>query len=88
VTSVRIVGGGSLNPVLCQLTADATGLPVVTGPTEASSIGNIAAQIVASGVRTTITDVYDELANEGTASVTYLPRMMTMSQRRQVENPI
>src|SRR6218665_2479410 len=88
VTSVRIVGGGSLNPVLCQLTADATGLPVVTGPAEASSIGNIAAQIVASGVRTTITEVYNELADEGTASVTYFPRMRTMSQRRQLENPI
>jgi rhamnulokinase len=44
VEVVHIVGGGSRNGLLCQLTADACGLPVLAGPVEASSLGNILVQ--------------------------------------------
>ena len=45
---IHIVGGGAQNRILCQFTADATGTPVVAGPIEATAIGNIAVQAIAS----------------------------------------
>ena len=48
-TSLNIVGGGSQDAYLNQLTADATGLPVYAGPTEGTAIGNIAVQMIAGG---------------------------------------
>ncbi|MEO5534941.1 MAG: rhamnulokinase family protein [Pseudolysinimonas sp.] len=49
VEVVHIVGGGSQNELLCQLTADATGLPVLAGPVEATAIGNVLVQARAQG---------------------------------------
>jgi rhamnulokinase len=46
---IRIVGGGSRNRLLNQLTADATGRRVVAGPAEATALGNIAMQMLATG---------------------------------------
>lgn len=48
-TSINIVGGGSANVVLNQMTADVTGLPVYAGPTEGTALGNLAAQMIADG---------------------------------------
>ncbi len=49
VRTVHVVGGGAANELLCQLTADVTGLPVIAGPIEATAIGNLLLQIVADG---------------------------------------
>ena len=44
VDVVHIVGGGARNELLCQLTADACGIPVEAGPAEATALGNILVQ--------------------------------------------
>ena len=49
VDTVHIVGGGARNALLCQLTADACGLPVVAGPVEATALGNVLVQARALG---------------------------------------
>jgi rhamnulokinase len=49
LNTIRIVGGGSRNGLLCQLTADACGRRVVAGPVEATALGNIMVQAVAAG---------------------------------------
>jgi rhamnulokinase len=46
---IHIIGGGSKNRLLNQLTANAAGRPVVAGPVEATALGNIAMQMLATG---------------------------------------
>ena len=48
-TAVNIVGGGSRDTYLNQLTANATGLPVYAGPTEGTALGNLMVQMLAAG---------------------------------------
>ncbi|WP_182867102.1 rhamnulokinase [Rhodopirellula sp. JC639] len=50
IKTIHIVGGGTMNALLCQMTADACNRTVVTGPVEATAIGNIAMQMVGTGV--------------------------------------
>jgi rhamnulokinase len=54
--TIRMVGGGSQNALLAQLTADATGRIVLAGPTEATALGNIAVQTVAVGAMPSLAD--------------------------------
>lgn len=56
IEAIRIVGGGVRNHLFCQLIADATNKVVYAGPIEATSLGNILAQMIASGE---IRDVFE-----------------------------
>ena len=47
--SINVIGGGTKDNFLCQLTANATGVPVAAGPNEATVMGNIAVQLMSLG---------------------------------------
>ncbi len=49
IETIHVVGGGALNALLCQRTADRSGLPVLAGPVEATAIGNVLVQARAQG---------------------------------------
>lgn len=49
IHTLRTVGGGAQNALLCQMTADACNRPVVSGPVEAATLGNVMLQAVAIG---------------------------------------
>jgi rhamnulokinase len=53
---IRIIGGGSKNRLLNQFTANATGKLIVAGPVEATALGNIAMQMVATGAVTSLNE--------------------------------
>jgi rhamnulokinase len=57
IEQIRIIGGGSKNRLLNQLTADATGRRVFAGPAEATALGNVAVQTVATGEAASLQEV-------------------------------
>jgi rhamnulokinase len=59
IRTVRVVGGGARNRLLNQLTADATGRDVLAGPVEATALGNIAMQMLATGQVASLADARD-----------------------------
>jgi rhamnulokinase len=59
IETIHIVGGGTQNKLLCQMAADATGRRVVAGPVEATAIGNVMMQAVASGAIGSIAEARD-----------------------------
>ena len=49
IRELHIIGGGSQNQLLNRLTEEATGIPVIAGPVEATALGNIMVQARANG---------------------------------------
>ena len=56
---IHIVGGGSQNTLLNQMTADACRRPAVTGPVEATALGNLLVQVRASGELRSLSEMRD-----------------------------
>ncbi|MDP9379929.1 MAG: rhamnulokinase [Chloroflexota bacterium] len=57
IQAVHVVGGGSRNELLCQLTASACGLPVLAGPSEATALGNVLVQAYARGLANSLSEM-------------------------------
>lgn len=57
IEQIRVIGGGSKNRLMNQFTADATGRRVLAGPVEATALGNIAMQILATGEASSLEEV-------------------------------
>jgi rhamnulokinase len=57
IRQIRVIGGGSKNGLLNQLTSDATGKRVLAGPAEATALGNAGVQILATGGASTLQEV-------------------------------
>jgi rhamnulokinase len=57
IHQIRIIGGGSKNHLLNQFAADATGRRVLAGPAEATALGNVAMQILATGAASSLSEV-------------------------------
>jgi rhamnulokinase len=74
VTTVHVAGGGVRNELLCRLTAEATGLPVVAGPVEAAALGNVLVQARAVGVLDGGLDALRDVVVASTELHTYAPR--------------
>jgi rhamnulokinase len=70
---VHIVGGGSQNALLCRLTAQATGKPVIAGPVEATALGNVLVQARAAGVATGGLPQLRRIVGAGTSLRRYEP---------------
>jgi rhamnulokinase len=73
VDVLHIVGGGVQNTLLCQFTTNATGKPVIAGPVEATAIGNIMMQAIATGDISSIAEGR-ELVKQSFDVVTYEPQ--------------
>jgi rhamnulokinase len=73
INKIHIVGGGAQNKLLCQFTANATGLPVLAGPVEATAIGNIMVQAKALGYVKSLTEIR-KIIRESFNPVCYNPQ--------------
>ncbi|MBR4129887.1 MAG: rhamnulokinase, partial [Bacteroidaceae bacterium] len=70
---LHVIGGGTYNQHLMQMTANSLGMPVLTGPVEGTAIGNIMLQAKAAGL---VSDIYEmrHIIAESIEMRTYLPQ--------------
>lgn len=75
IETLHVIGGGSRNDLLNQFTANAIGIPVVAGPSEATAIGNVMIQAMAAGEATDVAGMR-QLINRSIPLKTYQPQDM------------
>jgi rhamnulokinase len=73
IEKLHVIGGGTYNEFLMQLTANSIGIPVVTGPVEGTAIGNIMLQAKAAGLVGDIFEMRSIIANSIELK-TYMPQ--------------
>ena len=72
VKRLHVIGGGSRNGHLMQMTADTLGIPVVAGPAESTALGNVLVQLRACGEVSSYADMR-KVSIASTDTVTYTP---------------
>jgi rhamnulokinase len=81
IRTVHVVGGGSQNALLCQLTADRTGRTVHAGPAEATAIGNVLVQLRAAGIVPGPLEALRDIVARTFEPVRYEPRVLSPARR-------
>lgn len=79
--ALHVVGGGTQDSLLNQMTANAVGIPVITGPVEATAIGNAAVQLISLGAIDGIEKAREIVAKSSKLSE-YLPENQAEMQRK------
>ena len=72
IDKLHVIGGGSVNKFMSQLTADTIGMPVIAGPSEGTAIGNAMIQAKAVGLYKDRWDMRKAVA-KAIGTKTYLP---------------
>ena len=67
ITSIHVIGGGARSELLCRLTADITGRPLLVGPIEATALGNVLVQARAAGELASLADMREVARRLGRA---------------------
>jgi len=80
IHQIRIIGGGSKNRLLNQFAADATGRRVLAGPAEATALGNVAMQVLATGAASSLSEVR-AMVDRSFPTETFEPRETDKWQR-------
>lgn len=88
VSVLHMVGGGTRNRLLCQLAADATGLRVLAGPTEATALGNIVVAARGAGLIDGDLAALRRLVRSSCELATYLPGPATAAQWDEAERRV
>jgi rhamnulokinase len=73
VERLHVVGGGTRNELLCRLTADLCGVPLLAGSAEATALGNVLIQARAAGMLGGSLAELREVAAASSAAVSYEP---------------
>jgi rhamnulokinase len=81
---IYLSGGGVNNQLLCQYTADATGVPVKTGLTEGSAAGNIMVQALGKGYVKSLPDIRKIISNSFESKI-YDPRQTELWKEKALE---
>jgi sugar (pentulose or hexulose) kinase len=73
IDRLHIIGGGTQNELLCQMTANAVGMPVIAGPVEATAMGNAIMQFIAHGDLANLSEAR-QMLSQSTVTRHYEPR--------------
>ena len=71
IEKLHVIGGGSQNSLLNQMTANATGIPVVAGPSEATALGNVMMQAKGLGVVNNLQEIREIIRNSVSPEIFY-----------------